>query len=81
MPWGASGNAHNEVCVIMQKLQLIFGISAILSAIATLYLWPKIRSKFLMATVSLLVASIAYVIIWFILCYAVAVGMYLVGWG
>lgn len=72
---------NNKVCVIMQKLQIVFGISAILAAITILLLYPRIKSQQYVRSKQgvLLLAAVVYVVIWFVLCYVVAIGMFLVG--
>ena len=66
--------------LIMQKLSIITGLAAILAAVALLFLWPGISGKFRMKVYALIIAALVYGVIWFILCYIVAIGMFLLGW-
>ena len=62
------------------QLSTIMIVSTILTSMAMLLLYPRIRSISLIATKAqlLVVLGLIWTILWFAMCYVVAVGMYLI---
>ena len=63
------------------QLSTIMIISTILTCMAVLLIYPWIRAIALVTTKAqlLVVLGIAWLVLWFVMCYIVAIGMYLAG--
>lgn len=78
MQKGTYGHEHNEV--LLMQLSTIMIISTILTCMAVLLIYPRIRSITLITTKAqiLVLLGIAWLVLWFVMCYIVAIGMYLI---